>query len=154
MSAAARTPGEVVSAFIHAIESSDWDSLLKLSAPDIVFENVPQDEPHRLTHGPEAIRDRLAVLHQACVNVEFVVLTQIEQGAIVMNERVDTFHFVSGTFPKGDVLKWPVATLWKVRDGQVLLWRDYYDLGYTDKQLGVSLAEFGAIIGREYTASS
>jgi limonene-1,2-epoxide hydrolase len=147
-----RSPGAVVRAFIGAIESADWPTLVALADPGIVFDNVPQDPPSKLTVGPAAVRDRMAILSAACTEVRFNVLTQVEEGDVVMNERVDTFRFPRGTFPVGDVLEWPVATVWRIRDGRVVLWRDYYDLGYTDKQLGVTLQEFGAIIGRSYTA--
>jgi limonene-1,2-epoxide hydrolase len=147
-----QSSGAVVRAFIGAIESADWPALVALADPEIVFDNVPQDPPSKLTVGPAAVRDRMTILNAACAEVRFNVLTQVEQGDTVMNERVDTFRFPHGTFPAGDILEWPVATVWRVRDGRVVLWRDYYDLGCTDKQLGVTLREFGAIIGRSYTA--
>lgn len=149
-----RSPGQVVTAFIRAIEAGDWDTVVALADPEIVFENVPQEMPYRITSGPEAVRNRLAPLQALSTEVTWRVLTQVEQGDTVMNERVDTFHFPPGTFPKSDVFECPVATVWRIRAGRVLLWRDYYDLAEPEKQLGVSLAEFGAVIGRAYTSAS
>jgi limonene-1,2-epoxide hydrolase len=47
----------------------------------------------------------------------------------VMNERTDRFQM-------GD--RWieiPVAGVWELRDGQIALWRDYFDMGQFNEQL-------------------
>lgn len=147
------SPGQVVTTFIRAIEAGDWDTVVRLADPEISFENVPQEMPYRLTSGPQAVRDRLAPLCALATDVSWRILTQVEQGDTVMNERVDAFRFAPGTFPGGNLFECPVAAVWRVRAGRVLLWRDYYDLAEPEKQLGVSLAEFGAIVGRTYTTA-
>jgi len=143
--------GQVVSDFCAAISTLDMRKAVAHLTEDVVFDNVPQPPAVRITSGREAVREGMQTLLDACEFAEFEILEQVEQGETVMNERVDRFRFKPGTFPGGDLLEWPVATLWKVRDGRIALWRDYYDLNLTESQLGVSLAEFGQIIGRSYT---
>jgi Limonene-1,2-epoxide hydrolase catalytic domain len=46
-----------------------------------------------------------------------------------------------------------VASTFQVRDGRVSLWRDYYDFGCFETDLGVDLAEFGRRVGHQYAAT-
>jgi limonene-1,2-epoxide hydrolase len=148
----AQSAGEIVKAYIKAINSRDMNNAVPYLHPDVVFDNVPQKGDARLTHGPEAIRKRLQHLLDFCEKSEWEIVRQIEQGDTVFNERVDRFWFKPGTFPKSDLLEWPVATRWELEDGKIILWRDYYELELTEPQLGVSLADFGKKLGEFYGA--
>lgn len=113
------TPGEVVTALVHACERRDLDAVCALVTDDIEYDNVPIG----VVHGPEGVRKVLSGgVTQAASEVEWVVHRQVESGDTVMNERTDRF-LVDGTW-----VEIPIAAVFEVRDGKVALWRDYFDL--------------------------
>jgi limonene-1,2-epoxide hydrolase len=60
---------------------------------------------------------------------EWVVHRELANDTTVMNERTDRFHV-------GDRwLELPVAGVFQIRDGQIVLWRDYFDLDTIMKQM-------------------
>lgn len=119
------TPGELVTALVRACEARDLDRACSLVTDDIEYDNVPMGK----VYGPEGVRKVLSAgVTQEATDIEWRVLEQIEQGDIVMNERVDCF-LVGGTW-----IEIPIAALFKVRDGKICLWRDYFDLDTYRKQ--------------------
>ncbi|WP_433598290.1 limonene-1,2-epoxide hydrolase family protein [Nocardia sp. CA-135953] len=146
--------GEVVREFTRAMRDGELDRALDdLATDDIVFENVPMQPPAQVVSGREIVRSRLAALYEVGTAERFDIVHQIEDGDVVMHERIDSFRFPPGTFPKGDVFAMRVASVFTVRDGRVASWRDYYDLGVFEIELGVDLAEFGRIVGHRYAES-
>ena len=119
------TPGELVTALVRACEVRDLDRVCSLVTDDIEYDNVPMGK----VYGPEGVRKVLSAgVTQEATDIEWRVLEQIEQGDIVMNERVDCF-LVNGSW-----IEIPIAALFKVRDGKICLWRDYFDLDTYRKQ--------------------
>lgn len=110
---------DVVTALIEACERKDLDTVCSLVTDDIEYDNVPIGK----VFGPDGVRKVLSGgVTQAASQIQWVVHHQVSQGDIVMNERVDRF-LVDGTW-----VEIPIAALFKVRDGKVCLWRDYFDL--------------------------
>ena len=68
------------------------------------------------------IRSTLAPFTAACSEIDWVIVREAATGDVVMNERIDRFHFPNGW------LELPVAGVFEVRDGRIVLWRDYFDL--------------------------
>lgn len=113
------TPGEVVAALIAACERRDLDAVCALVSDDIEYDNVPIGK----VFGPDGVRKVLSsgVMAEAA-EIEWRVLAQTADADTVMNERVDRFLV-------GD--RWieiPIAAVFRVRDGRICLWRDYFDL--------------------------
>jgi limonene-1,2-epoxide hydrolase len=54
--------------------------------------------------------------------VDWITHRQIEVGEAVANERTDRFLI------KGNWVEGRVAGFFEVHDGQITLWRDYFDL--------------------------
>ena len=54
---------------------------------------------------------------------------QVADGNLVLNERTDRF-LVGGRW-----LELPVAGIFELRDGLIVLWRDYFDLDTIMKQM-------------------
>jgi limonene-1,2-epoxide hydrolase len=121
------TPGEAVRALIEANEAKDVDALLDVLTDDIVYENVPMS----VLNGHDEIRAMLTGFLGAAERIEWEVLHQVEQGDVVMNERIDRFWMADG---KEIALR--VAGLFEVRDGKVAVWRDYFDLASFTDQMG------------------
>ena len=145
--------GDVVRAFAAAMRAGDLPRALDdLATDDITFENVPMQPPAQVVRGREVVRSGLAVLYAVATAESFDIVSQVEQGDLVMHERVDSYRFPPGMFPKGDVFTVRVASVFRVRDGRVALWRDYYDFGFFGTDLGVDLTEFGARVGHHYAS--
>ncbi len=111
------TPAEIVDAFIAALEAKDLDTALALVTDDCEYDNVPMAK----VHGPAGIREVLAPFLGGCEEIDWVVHHQVEQGDVVMNERVDRFKMGERW------IELPVAGLFVLRDGRIALWRDYFD---------------------------
>ncbi len=120
------TPEEVVDEFIRRICTMDLDAACELVTDDCEYDNVPMAK----VHGPAGIREVLAPFLGGCEEIDWVVHHQVEQGDVVMNERVDRFERADGTW-----LELPVAGVFEVVDGKIALWRDYFDLGSFQRQL-------------------
>jgi limonene-1,2-epoxide hydrolase len=121
------TPGEAVAALIAANEARDIDAILATLTDDIVYENVPMS----VLTGHDEVRGFLGPFAGMSTSIEFEVLHQVEQGNIVMNERIDKFVLTDGK--KIDLR---VAGVFEVRDGKVAVWRDYFDLTQFNEQMG------------------
>jgi len=142
------TPGEVVRQFCAAFASRCTNDLRPFLTPHTVFENVPLEGDARRVVGADEITRRLQAKLDLCVEVEFRIVTLLEGAGQVFTERVDTFRFPDGTFPKSDTQQWEACTRWDVADGKIVLWRDYYDLLTNERQTGVPLAEYRGMLDR------
>jgi limonene-1,2-epoxide hydrolase len=143
-------PGDVVRAFLDCINALDLDGAAALCAPDFVWENMPMDPPANRIEGAGGMVHRLRAVLDHCERVEWSILEQAVDGDTVLNERMDAHWFKPGIFPRSSYLGAPVMGVWKVRDGLITLWRDYTELAEFEKQLGMSIPDFGRLIGRNY----
>jgi limonene-1,2-epoxide hydrolase len=124
-------PGEVVAAFIAAVEAKDLDTALALVTDDVSYENVPMSP----IVGRESVRAALDSFLAMAGVVEWPVSRQMVSGNAVANERLDRFQIGDGW------LEMPVAGFFEVTDdGQISLWRDYFDLPTYTTQLAALLA--------------
>lgn len=113
-----QTAGDVVDAFIAALERRDVDAALQSVADDVVYDNVPLGP----VTGRTAAREVLAAAVGRAEQVEWKVRHQVVDGDVVMNERLDRF-LVGGRW-----IEVPVAGLFVLRAGRIAVWRDYFDL--------------------------
>jgi limonene-1,2-epoxide hydrolase len=120
------TPGELVTALIKANEARDVDALLAVLTQDALYENVPIS----VLTGHHEIRGMLEGFLGSATKVAWEVLHQVEQGSIVMNERIDRFVMADGKR-----IELRVAGVFEVRDGKVAVWRDYFDLAEFTNQM-------------------
>jgi limonene-1,2-epoxide hydrolase len=121
-----QAPGEVVTALIKANEARDIDALLSVLTEDALYENVPMS----VLTGHDEIRSMLEGFLGSATEVAWEVLHQVEQGNVVMNERIDRFVMADGKR-----IELRVAGVFEVRDGKVAVWRDYFDLAEFTKQM-------------------
>ena len=112
------TPLETVHAFLAAAETREYETSLPLLAEDVEYQNMPLPP----VHGREAVKDTLEALLALCTGFEVITHREVASGDTVMNERTDRFQL------KGEWVDLPVAGVFVVRDGQIALWRDYFDL--------------------------
>lgn len=112
------TPLETVHAFVQAAAARDYETALPLLAEGVEYQNMMLPP----VHGRDSVRETLEGLLALCTDSEWVVHRELADGELVMNERTDRFRI-------GDT--WtdlPVMGVFEVRDGQIALWRDYFDL--------------------------
>lgn len=113
------SPEQIVTTVIQAFERKDLDTACALMAHDVEYDNVPLGK----VVGPDAVASTLGPFFAMCGRIEWVVLHQAASGDVVMNERIDRFEI------GGRWVELAVAGVWVVRDGKVVLWRDYFDRG-------------------------
>ena len=133
--------GDIVSAFIRAYVRRDAAAAVELVTDDFVFEHVPMPES-TVVRGKEQLRERVGGALAAAERVEWEILNQVDGGDVVMNERLDVFHFPAGTFARTRTST-RVVGVFELRDGKIAAWRDYYDLktGWLD-QVGIGYSDF------------
>lgn len=62
-------------------------------------------------------------------SIEFRVDAIAADGGTVLTERLDIFHFATGT------IELPVMGTFEVVDGKITAWRDYFDLNQFMSQM-------------------
>jgi limonene-1,2-epoxide hydrolase len=122
------TPAETVAAFIKAATQRDYDTALGLLADDVEYQNMPLPA----VHGGAAVKETLEMLLASAESSEWVVHREVANDHLVMNERTDRF-LVNGKW-----IELPVAGVFEVQDGRIVLWRDYFDLETIMKQMAPS----------------
>jgi len=121
-----RDPETVVREFCAAWSGRDIDAILTWFAADAVYHNMPI-APVR---GHPEIRSVLEIFVPPASKIEFEILAVASRGDVVFTERVDRFTVA------GKEIALPVAGVFEVRDGKIAAWRDYFDMGSYQRQLG------------------
>ena len=118
-------PGEVVTAFIAAVEAKDLDMALGLVTEDVSYENIPIAP----IVGKQAMRATLDSFLKSAIGVEWRMLRQVVSGNVVINERLDRFQIGDGW------LELPIAGFFEVTGGGLIsVWRDYFDMSTYARQ--------------------
>lgn len=110
-------PAAVVRHFLEALEALDVERALGLLAPDVVYQNKGLPA----ARGIDAVERQLRWFGRNVTGFEARNHNLAADGAIVLTERTDVIEirrfrsefWVCGTF--------------EVRDGRIVLWRDYFD---------------------------
>ncbi len=123
---------QLVERFLDLLSVKDIDGATQLLAQDVVYENVGLPT----VRGRERVR-RLgkATLGLAGAGFEVYTHTISESGSTVMTERTDVLKF-----RRLRVQFW-VCGRFDVRDGQIVLWRDYFD------QANILVATLRGLVG-------
>jgi limonene-1,2-epoxide hydrolase len=119
------TAEEIVDEFIARILRMDLDAACELVADDVEYDNVPMGK----VFGPDGIKGVLGQMVGSLDAVEWIIHRQVATDTLVLNERTDRFGM------NGKWLDLPVAGVFEVRDGKIVLWRDYFDMATFTNQL-------------------
>jgi limonene-1,2-epoxide hydrolase len=111
------TPIETVREFLAALEEFDLDTALTYVASDVVYQNVPLP-PAR---GIAAFEKQMRLLAKYGSGFEAEVHHIAADGPIVLTERTDGLE--AGSWRA----RFWVCGTFEVRDGRIVLWRDYFD---------------------------
>jgi limonene-1,2-epoxide hydrolase len=128
------SPVLVVERFMEFLRCGDLDQAVGLLAVDVRYENVGLPT----VHGRERVRRLFSRGYEDGAGFDVVIHTICADGPLVLTERTDIL-----TFRKLHIQLW-VCGRFDVRDGQIVLWRDYFDFldfskGLLRGMLGVHL---------------
>jgi limonene-1,2-epoxide hydrolase len=112
------TPSQIVHAFMDAMAVKDYDTALKFIAATCEYDNVPMGK----VTGPEGVRAVLEPFFAPTIENQLLVKRELAQGNTVILERLDRHLLDSGW------VELPVTGIFEVENGQITLYRDYFDL--------------------------
>jgi limonene-1,2-epoxide hydrolase len=111
------SPVPVVERFMEFLRRGDLDEAVALLAVDVRYENVGLPT----VHGRERVRRLFGRGYDDGAGFDVVIHTICADGPSVLTERTDYL-----TFRKLHIQLW-VCGRFDVLDGQIVLWRDYFD---------------------------
>jgi limonene-1,2-epoxide hydrolase len=110
-------PLDVVTEFLGAMQASDPDTVIALAADDIVYSNVSLPT----IRGKDRFARAVRAYSRYHLEFEVEVHRIAANGSSVLTERTDAL--IAGPFR----MQFWVCGVFEVHDGQVTLWRDYFD---------------------------
>lgn len=117
------TPTEIVQQFCAAFAVKDVDTIASLLADDVVYHNVGME--------PAVGKEASLAMIQGFLDMAEVMTFEIHRiaadGDSVLTERTDTFTINGAQAPIA------VMGTFDLRDGLIVAWRDYFDMGLTTK---------------------
>lgn len=115
------TPDSLIREFISALVHKNLDGAAAMVSDDFEYDNVPMGK----AFGKSALTGTLSGFFDMCTRIDWEILRQTSTGdmshAIVMNERDDRVEI------HGRWATLPVAGIFEIRNGEIVLWRDYFD---------------------------
>lgn len=122
------SPIELATTFFDHWSANRIEDALSMLSENVLYDNVPF---------PDIIgRENVRKFHDEfgigkSFKVDWKVTNIASSGNVVLNERVDIF-----IHENGGRITLPVMGTVTVEDGQITVWRDYFDPADFDKQLG------------------
>lgn len=114
---------DVVLALWTSLSDRDWDAVAGRVSDDCLYIDMPLG-PALAARGPADIVKRLKVGLAGLASYENHDGLVVADGEHVMYEHSETWTFVTG-----ERFVLPFATVHRVVDGRVALWKDYWDFG-------------------------
>jgi len=102
------------------LDRLDFDAVAARCTEDCVYEDVPY--PAASVRGRAAIQAKLALGLGNLERIPTAIHELVERGDTILVERTEVWHHKSG---ERATLR--VAAVFKFRDGEIVLWRDYWD---------------------------
>ncbi len=111
----------VVEDFLDALEAMDTERALGLLADDVTYQNYPLPADHGKPAVTKTLMRFLKLVDQFRVENHNIA----ERDGVVLTERTDV---LIGPFVYLDIR---VNGTFEVKDGKIVVWRDYFDVGET-----------------------
>jgi ketosteroid isomerase-like protein len=111
----------VVRRLWQTLYTRNWDELATLFSDDAFYEDVPTPDPG--ARGPANIVTRLRIGLDPIERFEHHAQRMVAEGDSVIFEHTEVWHFHTG-----EVMRNPFVSVHEVRDGKIVLWRDYWDV--------------------------
>jgi limonene-1,2-epoxide hydrolase len=125
------TPTEVVQEFCTAFPAKDLDTIGRLMTDDVVYHNVGMEPAVGKEASLAAIQGFLDMSESLVFDIHRIAAA----GDVVLTERTDTFTINGAKSPI------PVMGAFDLRDGLIVAWRDYFDMGLTTRMMGGETVE-------------
>jgi limonene-1,2-epoxide hydrolase len=122
-------PIDIATAFFGHWSANRIEDALAMLSDDVLYDNVPL---------PNIIgRDNVRKFHSdfgvgTAFTVDWAVTNIAASGDIVLNERIDVF-----THESGATITLPVMGTVTVENGEITVWRDYFDLADFERQVSL-----------------
>ncbi len=121
------SPLETAKTFFAHSSANRIEEALAMLADDVLYDNVPLPD----ISGRENVRKFHADFGTGTAfKVDWQVTQIAASGNVVLNERIDIF-----THESGGKITLPVMGTITVENGEITLWRDYFDLASFEQQL-------------------
>jgi limonene-1,2-epoxide hydrolase len=121
------TPAQVVEQFLAHLNAQRIDDGMDLLAEDVFYHNIPMDP----MIGREAVRQ---FAHEfgmgSSLQVDWQLVSLAAADDVVLTERIDIF-----TAADGKQISIPLMGSFRIRDGYIAEWRDYFDLAELQRQM-------------------
>src|SRR4249919_3147649 len=114
---------ELVAQFWTDLYTRDWDVVAKYFGADSEYTDVPTP-PEDVARGPAQIVARLRVGLEPLANIGHDVRTTVCAGDTVVTEHVEHWEW-----PTGEKAALPFVSMQELREGVIVRWWDYWDLG-------------------------
>jgi limonene-1,2-epoxide hydrolase len=121
------TGTRIVLEFIKAWNDNDIDRAHEFLAENVFYHNIPM-EPIIGRDKARAFCDSFGL--GVSMFADWRIVNIAEQGDMVLTERIDSF-----TLADGRRISVPLMGSFKIKDGQITEWRDYFDLATFQRQL-------------------
>jgi limonene-1,2-epoxide hydrolase len=120
------TAGAVVREFCAAIDRKDLGKVESLLDEKVVYHNIGSEPAVGRDAAVAAVKFQFDMFDP----ISFRIRNLAEDGDTVLTERVDEIT------ANGIMAPVPVMGTFEVRDGRIVHWRDYFDLGLTGRLIG------------------
>lgn len=108
----------IVEKFLYALRDKDFDTMESLMADDMVYENYG----YTRTRGARRIAKLFRGMDRPSMGFDVKFHRNVAEGDNVLNERTDAISLGRLRIVIG------VCGVFEVRDGRIVLWRDYFDI--------------------------
>lgn len=115
----------IVERFVEVMNTLDWDAVYDMMCDDIVYHNIP----FPVLEGVDAVKAFFAAVGTIS-DCDWRITNIAAKGDVVLTERQDDFSL------DGKRISLPVMGVFEIRDGKLAVWRDYFDAGMFEAQLG------------------
>ncbi len=109
---------DIIRRFLSLWATREADAMAAQFARDGVYDNVPDKQP---MEGREAIRQWLHACFEHLTRIDVEILHMATDGEWTLSERLDVHVIGEKKMPL------PVMNACRIVDGEIVLFRDYYD---------------------------
>ena len=102
-------------------EERDYDGAGAFFAEDGLYQDVPTQDPGAVS--PKNVAKRLRIGLEPIPKHEHDIHRMVADGDTVITEHTEHWHFHTG-----ETVSLPFVSVQEIRDGKLVLWRDYFDL--------------------------
>jgi limonene-1,2-epoxide hydrolase len=113
----------LVAEFWRDLYARDWDVVASYLTPDSEYTDVPTPADD-VAQGPEQIVARLRIGLEPLASIGHDVRMVVSEGDTVVTEHVEHWEW-----PSGERAALPFVSMQELRDGKIVRWWDYWDLG-------------------------